>query len=52
MQKELEKQVQSAMNIDGLDQSNATGHLNASTFYPAPARSEISFNLSENGQHE
>jgi len=51
MQRELEKQVQSAMNIDGLDQGVPGGNYGAQN-YPGPARSEISFNLSEAGQND
>lgn len=51
MQRELERQVQSAMNVDGLDQANTTGNF-AGSSYPGPARSEISFNLSEAGHNE
>lgn len=50
MQKELERQVQSAMNADGLDQYQTGSSLPPN--YPGPARSEISFNLSEAGQND
>ena len=52
MQRELERQVQSAMNVDGLDQTMSAGAHFGGQNYPAPARSEISFNLSEAGQNE
>jgi len=48
MQKEMEKQMQSAMNIDGID-SIPNG---MTQNYPGTTRSEISFNLSEAGQND
>ena len=48
MQKEIEKQMQSAMNIDGID--NIPNGMSQN--YPGTTRSAIYFNLSEAGQND